>query len=59
MKIIDFEYVSLEDVQEVPVNWDFDSTVDSELDDLDDVLEEHEATIAVAELLEELGYQLA
>jgi len=52
----DYEFVSLSDIEEVTCECDFDSALAN--DDEFENLQEHEATIAVAEVLEELGYKL-
>jgi len=50
---VDYEFVSLEEL-DVPVVWNIEDS-DDELD----YIEEMEVTIRVAELLEEIGYQLS
>jgi len=54
MRIFDFEFVSLEDLQEEDLQYEFDECCNEE--DVLENLEEHEATLLIAELLEELGY---
>jgi len=50
MKFVEYEFVSIDEVSSEPCEWKFEDS-----DELDERLEEHEAIIAVAELLEFLS----
>jgi|GEM_PF-5391251 len=61
MEYLDFEIVPIDQVAEQDLSYEFDiDNIDNDIDEaLQEVLQDIEATIAVAEILEELGYSLA
>jgi hypothetical protein len=50
MEYVDYEFIALSEIEEVPCDWDFEDESEQF-----DAIEEMEATLRVAELFEELG----
>ena len=55
MVIVDYEFLSLSELEEVPVTWDFEESCDEDYE----ALEELQEILFLAEFFEELGYSIA